>query len=53
LGRILPFSYGVDMIRDVLSGEYGDVFVPLVVIMVYMITIGVVAVVVFRKKMKR
>jgi len=48
----LPFAHAVDATRFALSGEYGDLVVPLLWIVGYIIIIFVIAVLGFKRKMK-
>lgn len=48
----LPFAYAVDATRFALSGEYGDLVVPLLWVVGYTIIIFVIAVLGFKRKMK-
>ncbi|MEH7459973.1 ABC transporter permease [Bacillus sp. JJ1127] len=48
----LPFAHAVDATRFALSGEYGDLVVPLLWVVGYTIIIFVIAVLGFKRKMK-
>ncbi|MFJ7735312.1 ABC transporter permease [Lysinibacillus sp. NPDC097287] len=48
----LPFAHAVDATRAVLTGEYGDIVVPLLWVIGYTILIFFIAVMGFKKKMK-
>ncbi|MES9672915.1 ABC transporter permease [Bacillus pseudomycoides] len=52
IGYALPFAHAVDATRFALSGEYGDLVVPLLWIVGYIIIIFVIAVLGFKRKMK-
>lgn len=53
VGYALPFAHAVDATRFALSGEYGDLVVPLLWVVGYIIIIFVIAVLGFKRKMKR
>lgn len=48
----LPFSHAVDAARAALTGDYGDILIPLLWVVGYTGLIFVIAVTGFRKKMK-
>ncbi|EOP53207.1 ABC transporter permease [Bacillus pseudomycoides] len=52
IGYALPFAHAVDATRFALSGEYGDLVVPLLWVVGYIIIIFVIAVLGFKRKMK-
>ncbi|KEK24082.1 ABC transporter permease [Bacillus gaemokensis] len=52
IGYVLPFAHAVDATRFALSGEYGDLVVPLSWVVGYTILIFVIAVLGFKRKMK-
>lgn len=52
IGRILPFSYAVDMIKYILSGDYASILLPVAVIGAYTFAALVAAVMIFKRHMK-
>lgn len=48
----LPFAHAVDATRAALSGEYGEIVVPLLWVIGYTIVIFFIAIIGFKKKMK-
>ncbi|TCZ74016.1 ABC transporter permease [Paenibacillus albiflavus] len=52
IGYALPFAHAVDATRFALSGEYGELIIPLLWVVGYTILIFVVAVTGFKRKMK-
>ncbi len=48
--HVLPFAHGYDLIRYTLAGDWGNVWLPFVVVAVYTIAISVVAVLLFRRQ---
>lgn len=48
----LPFAHAVDATRAALSGEYGDISVPLLWVIGYTIVLFFIAIIGFKKKMK-
>ena len=51
--HILPFYHSAEAIRATLSGNFGQVFSHLAVVMIYTVVIFVLAIVVFQRKMNR
>ncbi|EEL50425.1 MULTISPECIES: ABC transporter permease [Bacillus cereus group] len=52
IGYALPFAHAVDATRFALSGEYGNLVVPLLWVVGYIIIIFVIAILGFKRKMK-
>lgn len=50
--KILPFSHAVNSARDALSGNYGNVFEPFFITVVWATAAMAIAMIVFKKKMK-
>jgi len=53
IAYILPFAHGVDLLRDVMAGNYQDIWLNLFVVLTYIAFISVFAIYVFRKRMKK
>lgn len=53
IAYILPFAHGVDLLRDVMAGNYQDIWLNLFVVLIYIAFISVFAIYVFRKRMKK
>lgn len=52
IGYVLPFAHAVDAVRAALAGEYASVFWPLFWVIGYSVFIFLIAIFLFRKKMK-
>jgi uncharacterized phage infection (PIP) family protein YhgE len=48
--KILPFSYSIDIIRDVISGNFA-ILIPLLIVFFYTIVIFIVSSMIFKMKM--
>lgn len=53
IAYILPFAHGVDLLRDVMAGNYQDIWLNLFVVLIYIAFISVFAIYIFRKRMKK
>ncbi|MFA7075935.1 MAG: ABC transporter permease [Candidatus Izemoplasmatales bacterium] len=53
IAYVLPFAHGVDMIKSVMSGNYAEIWVNLIVIIGYIIAVTFLAIYAFKKKMKQ
>lgn len=53
IGYILPFSHSVDLIKYVLAGDFDLILMPLLVISGYIIVLMVLAILLFKKNMKK
>lgn len=53
IGYILPFAHAVDLIKYVILGNYNLILTPLLVVCGYIITLTLVAIVLFKKTMKK
>ncbi|MDE7464088.1 MAG: ABC transporter permease, partial [Clostridiales bacterium] len=51
--HVLPFAHAVELIRYTLAGDYGNVWLPFIIVAAYTAALSVVAVLVFRYKSKR
>lgn len=49
--KILPFKYSLDVARNSLLGNYGDVWIPLIITIVVSIIIYAISLLIFKKKM--
>jgi ABC-2 type transport system permease protein len=52
IGKALPFVHAVDLIKSVLAANYENLGEPLLIVIIYIIVITVLAIFVFKKKMK-
>lgn len=50
--KILPFSNSLDIIKGVLKGSYNDLLIQAIIVIVYTIVIGLLASIIFSKKLK-
>ena len=48
IGRILPFSHAVDVIRYVLTNDYSNMWISLFIIVGYILLVNVLAIIVFK-----
>lgn len=48
----LPFVYAVNMVRDALHGDFTNIFIKLLWVFMYALVIFIVAIIIFKKKMK-
>jgi ABC-2 type transport system permease protein len=53
IGYILPFAHAVDLIKYVILGNYNLILTPLLVVCGYIITLTLVAIVLFKKNIKK
>ena len=51
--HILPFAHGYDLIRYSLSGDWGNVWIPVIAVVVYTVAFTVAAIATFKYKGKR
>lgn len=53
IGNILPFSHSVNLLKYVLSGNYKQIGLPIIIISAYMIVVLLFSIWVFKKNMKK
>ncbi len=51
--HVLPFAHGYDIIRYTLAGEYGNVWLPFIVVAVYSAALAVLSALLFKLRMKK
>lgn len=50
--HILPFANAYDVIKFTIIGEYGKIWIPLLIVLAYTIVFGVLAVLAFKRRMR-
>jgi ABC-2 type transport system permease protein len=52
IGYILPFAHAVDLIRNVLQGNYAQISIPFLIVCIYTLIALCLAIIVFKRNMK-
>lgn len=50
--HVLPFANAYDVIKYTIIGEYGKVWIPLIIVLAYTVAFGVLAVLAFKRRMR-
>lgn len=52
IGNVLPFASSVNMIRNILQGNYSQIIIPFTIVLGYIFVIITIAILAFKKNMK-
>lgn len=52
IGRILPFSHAVDLLKYILANDFTNMLISLLILIGYILVINILAIITFKKKMK-
>ncbi len=53
ISYILPFSHSVDLVKNIVSGNYNNILVSFLVVAAYTLIMVILSIVIFKKKMKQ